>query len=223
MLSTRISCDDLEETEWSHWIDRKMTICNSYQGHYFNSSRAAAQIKRALKDFVCVRLLAARAAAWLCADPACSLILSLFSSPPLPAPGCNSGIDGTASLREARPSSALLTSAPLPPWPPTHLLSPHLAFTTCTFPVSPATTHTLHLCPKCPVGPFRWQLSPPALPERERRKPQTFKQRGLFLRKLPEAFLQTGTCCLSTGLQHYSCHAAAHLVLQIASYLLSWW
>lgn len=101
-------------------IDRKMTICSSYHGHYFNSLRAAAQIKRALKDFVCVCLLAARAAAWLCADPACSLILSLFSSPPLPAPGCNSGIDGTASLREAGPSSALLTSAPLPPPRPPH-------------------------------------------------------------------------------------------------------
>lgn len=98
-------------------IDRKMTICSSYHGHYFNSLRAAAQNKRALKDFVCVCLLAARAAACLCADPACSLILSLFSSPPLPAPGCNSGIDGTASLREAGPSSALLTSAPLPPPP----------------------------------------------------------------------------------------------------------
>lgn len=42
--------------------------------------------------------------------------------------------------------------------PPTRLLSPHPAFQTSTFPVSSASTHTLHLCPE---GPFGGRFHPP--------------------------------------------------------------
>lgn len=121
-----------------------------------------------------VCLLAVQEAACLRAEWVCSLILSLFSSPPLPTPGCNSGIHGTASLRAARPSSAPLTSALLPPWPPTRLLSPHLAFTTCTPPPPPrltcyeAHTSSLPLMPRS--DPFGGSYHPPRCQKGRRRQ-----------------------------------------------------
>lgn len=49
----------------------------------------------------------------------------------------------------------------LPGLPPTCPLSPHPAFTTYTFPVSPASTHMLHICPE---GPFRTLSVAPIIP-----------------------------------------------------------
>lgn len=159
----------------SHWGQWTIKTCNCYQHNYFNTSCTAAQVRRKVVHWriLSVCLLAVQTATCLHAEPVCSLILSLFSSPPLPTPGCNSGIHGTASLRAGRPSSAPLTSALLPPWPPTRLLSPHPCFHNLHSPPPRLCCYEAHTSslPQMPRSdPFGGSYHPPCCQKGRRRQ-----------------------------------------------------
>lgn len=146
--------------------------------------------------------------------------MSLFSSPPLPAAGCSSGIDGTVSLREAPPSSALLTSARLPPWPPTCLLSLHPDFTTSTFLVSSIDAYASSLPPKAPLQPFVGPYHRPCCQKRRHASCRLSNRDAFFFAVCLKPFSTPASVVFQQVCNIIHVIAAAHFALQMSFYLL---